>query len=205
MPEFDLAALNPGEPYKILSSLVVPRPIAWVVTRDAETGTVNVAPFSFFNLVGSNPPTVALGVSPVKRSGEPKDTGRNLSEIGAGFVVHLVDEAHAEAMNQTALELPAHESEVHAAGLALAETVKVSPVPRIASAPAALECRVAEIATVGNNRIVLGEVVYVHLHDDLWEAEKKYVRTEDAHFIGRMHGGGWYVRTSDRFLMDRPR
>ncbi|MBC8134579.1 MAG: flavin reductase family protein [Fibrella sp.] len=205
MAEFDIATLNPGEPYKILSSLVVPRPIAWVVTQDIETGTVNVAPFSFFNLVGSDPPTIALGVSPVKRSGESKDTGRNLSEVGTGFVVHLVDEAHAEAMNRTASELPAHESEAQAADLALAETVKVSPVPRIATAPAALECRVAEIARVGNNRIVLGEVVYVHLSDALWDAEKKYVRTEDARLIGRMHGGGWYVRTSDRFSMDRPR
>lgn len=205
MPQFDLATLNPGEPYKILSSLVVPRPIAWVMTRDGETGTVNVAPFSFFNLVGSDPPTVALGVSPVKRSGETKDTRRNLAEIGTGFVVHLVDEAHAEAMNLTASELPAQESEAHATELLLADTVKISPVPRIVSAPAALECRVAEIATVGNNRVVLGEVVYVHLRDELWDAEKKYVRTEDAHLIGRMHGGGWYVRTSDRFLMDRPR
>lgn len=205
MPGFDLAALNPGEPYKILSSLVVPRPIAWVVTRDDETGTVNIAPFSFFNLVGSDPPTVALGVSPAKRSGEPKDTGRNLSRVGAGFVVHVVDEAHAEAMNRTASELPAHESEALAAGVALAETVKIAPVPRIASAPAALECRVAEIATVGNNRVVLGEVIYVHLRDELWDAENRYVRTEEARIIGRMHGGGWYLRTSDRFSMDRPR
>lgn len=204
MAEFDIATLGPGEPYRILSSLVVPRPIAWVVTRDVETGTVNVAPFSFFNLVGSDPMTVVLGVSPAKRSGEPKDTGRNLSQIGAGFVVHLVDEAHADAMNRTASELPAHESEAHAADLALAETIKVSPVPRIASAPAALECRVAEIARVGNNRIVLGEVVYVHLRDELWDAEKKHVRTEDAHLIGRLHGS-LYVRTSDRFALDRPR
>lgn len=204
MAGFDIAALGPGEPYKILSALVVPRPIAWVLTRDAETGIVNVAPFSFFNLVGSDPPTVVLGVSPAKRSGEPKDTGRNLSEIGRGFVVHLVDEAHAEAMNLTASELPAHESEAHATDLTLAETVMVSPVPRIASAPAALECRVSQIITVGNNRVVFGEVVYVHLHDELWDAAKKYVRTEDAHLIGRMHGS-LYIRTSDRFALERPR
>ncbi len=204
MAEFDIAALGPGMPYRILSSLVVPRPIAWVVTRDGETGTVNVAPFSFFNLVGSDPPIVALGVSPAKRSGEPKDTGRNLSEIGTGFVVHLVDEAHADAMNRTASELPAQESEAHAADLALAETVKVSPVPRIASAPGALECRIAEIVTVGNNRVVFGEVVYVHLRDDLWDAEKNHVRTDDAHLIGRMHGS-LYIRTSDQFALERPR
>ncbi len=204
MATFDLSALSGGEAYRVLSSLVVPRPIAWVMTRDVESGVVNVAPFSFFNLVGSDPPTVALGVSPAKRSGEPKDTGRNLSRVGAGFVVHMVDEAHADAMNRTASELPADASEVHAADLVLAETVKIAPVPRVASAPAALECRVAEIAVVGNNRIVLGEVVYLHLRDDLWDAGSRRVLTEEAHMIGRMHGGGWYLRTTDLFSLDRP-
>lgn len=206
MPTFDLSDLAPGEPYKILASLVVPRPIAWVVSRDAETGVVNIAPYSFFNLLGSRPPIVALGIAPVKGNGETKDTRRNLSEIGAGFVVHLVDEANAPAMNETAAETPAAESEAHRAGLDLVyDTAKVAPVPRIATAPAALECRVAEIVTVGDNRVVIGEVVYVHLQDGLWNADTRRVQTERAHFIGRMHGGGFYTRTGDLFSLDRPR
>lgn len=197
--------MHGGAAYKLLASLVVPRPVAWVTSIDIETGTVNVAPFSFFNLLGADPPLVALGISPAKSNGEPKDTGRNLSHGRAGFVVHLVDEAHADAMNTTAAELPAHESEAHTAGLTLAETVKVSPVPRIASAPAALECRVLQVVTAGNNRVVLGEVVYVHLQDALWDGETGHVRTESAHLVGRMHGGGWYTRTGDLFELHRPR
>lgn len=205
MPEFDLATLRAGDTYRLLSSLVVPRPIAWVMTRDTEHNTVNLAPFSFFNLLGSSPPVLGLGVSPMKGTGEEKDTARNLARIGAGFVVHLVDEAHAEAMNATAIELPAEHSEADLAELTLAGTVRVAPVPRIINAPAALECRVAALPTVGDNRIILGEVVYVHLRDDLWDESTRHVLTEEAHLIGRMHGGGWYTRTSDRFLMDRPK
>ena len=203
MPNFEIAALAPGEPYKILAALVVPRPIAWVMTIGIETGVVNLAPFSFFNLLGSDPPILALGVRPEKRSGETKDTARNLQSVGAGFVVHLVDDAHADAMNQSAAELPAHESEAQLAGLTLTETVLVSPVPRIATAPAALECRVAQIVMVGNNRVIIGEIVSIHLQDDLWDADKKHVRTLDAHLVGRMHGNG-YLRTTDFFELKRP-
>ncbi|MBC8141078.1 MAG: flavin reductase family protein [Armatimonadetes bacterium] len=204
MKRFDLSELSAGEPYKLLASLVVPRPIAWVSTV-ADTGVVNIAPYSFFNLLGSDPPIVALGIAPAKRTGEPKDTGHNLGAIGAGFVVHLVDEASAEAMNQTAAELPAGESEAERANLEpVYDTVTVA-VPRIASAPAALECRVAEIVCVGNNRVVIGEVLFVHLQDRLWDDETRRVRTEEAHFIGRMHGGGFYTRTGDLFALERPR
>lgn len=205
---FDLSSLATGEPYKLLSSLVVPRPIAWVVSV-SETGVVNVAPYSFFNLLGSDPPIVALGIAPTKRSGEPKDTGRNLTATGAGFMVHLVDEASADAMNQTASELPADRSEANALNLELVyDAVRVPAVPRIATAPAALECRVAEIVTVGNNRVVLGEVLFVHLQDGLWDDTARCVRTEDAHFVGRMHSvgtGGFYTRTGDLFALERPR
>lgn len=203
MARFDLSALPAGKPYQLLSSLVVPRPIAWVLSVDAETGVVNVAPFSFFNLLGSDPPIIGLGIAPAKRSGETKDTGRNLSTVGAGFVVHLVDETSADAMNRSAAELPASESE--AARSELVYDCVTVDAPRLAGAPAALECRVAQIATVGNNRVVLGEVRFVHLQDALWDAASGRVLTESAHFIGRMHGGGFYTRTTDLFALERPR
>ena len=206
MPTFDLSELPAGEPYRILSSLVLPRPIAWITTVDADTGVVNAAPFSFFNLIGSDPPICAVGVRAEKdRTAEPKDTARNLSHIGVGFVVNLVDEDNAVAMNETAVELPAHESEIEHAGLTLAPTVTVAPVPRIASAPASLECRVAEVVTIGNNRVVIASIGYVHLRDDLWDADKRRVLAERAHLVGRMHGGSFYTRTRDLFSLDRPK
>ena len=93
--EYDLSQMTPIEGYRLLTSLVVPRPIAWVTSVDTE-GRVNVAPFSFFNMLGSDPPIVAIGVG-IRRSGEPKDTAANIMATGA-FVVNLVDESLAEAL-----------------------------------------------------------------------------------------------------------
>lgn len=199
--EFDLTGDGAGDGYRVLSGLVVPRPIGWVTTVAGEGGVINAAPFSYFNLMGSDPPLVGLGISD-GRYGE-KDTVRNATATGA-FVVNLVDEANAAAMNVTAIEFPPHTSEVEEAGLATLPGVQV-PVPRLASAPAALECRLEQRVDIGNNRVLLGRVVHVHLRDDLWSAAERRPLTEEARLIGRLHGGGWYARTSDRFLMDRIR
>lgn len=200
--EFDLTGEGAGDGYRVLSGLVVPRPIGWVTTVSGEEGgVVNAAPFSYFNLLGSNPPLVGLGISD-GRWGE-KDTVRNATAAGA-FVVNLVDEAHAEAMNVTAIEFPPGTSEVAEAGLATLPGVQV-PVPRLAGVPASLECVLERRVDVGGNRVLLGRVVHVHLRDDLWSETERRPLTEEARIIGRMHGGGWYVRTSDRFLLDRIR
>jgi flavin reductase (DIM6/NTAB) family NADH-FMN oxidoreductase RutF len=198
--EFDLSKTDRAEGYRLLSGLVVPRPIGWV-TSVGEDGVVNASPFSYFNLLGSDPPLIGLGISD-GRWGE-KDTVRNATASGV-FVVNLVDEASAEKMNVTAIEFPPHTSEAAEAGLTLEPGVRV-PVPRIADAPASLECRLAQRVDIGNNRVLLGEVLHVRLRDDLWSEAERRPLTEDARMIARMHGGGWYARTSDRFNLDRIR
>lgn len=196
--EFDVQA---GDAYRLLTGLVVPRPIAWVTTV-GENGVVNAAPYSFFNLVGSDPPVVVLGISR-SRSGSPKDTARNIETSGA-FVVNLVNEAMADQMNITAIEFPSEISEIDEANLTLTPSVKVD-VPRLLDAPASLECRYVQTVTIGSNRIILGEVVYLHVQNELWSESENRVLTENAKLIGRMHGGGWYARTSDRFFLERIR
>jgi len=198
--EFDLSRTDRAEGYRLLSSLVVPRPIGWVTTV-GEGGVVNAAPFSFFNLLGSDPPLVGLGITDGRHG--LKDTVRNITASGV-FVVNWVDEALAEKMNITAIEFPPAISEVDEAGLGLSPGVRVS-APRLTDAPASLECRLAQRLDIGNNRVVLGEVVHLRLRPELWSEAERRPLTEEAQLIGRMHGGGWYARTSDRFLLERIR
>lgn len=197
--EFDLTALAANQRYKLLAGLIVPRPIALVTSRDAE-GRVNAAPFSYFNLMGSDPPVVALGIGR-RSSGEPKDTARNILDVRE-FTVNIVDEALAHAMNVCAIDLPAGASELAPARLTPAESAQIA-VPYVAEAPASLECRLRETVEIGGSIILLGEVVHIHLRDDLFDSEKFYVLTDKLQPIGRMHGGGWYARTTDLFDMPR--
>jgi flavin reductase (DIM6/NTAB) family NADH-FMN oxidoreductase RutF len=196
---FDLAKVPPAEGYKLLVSTVVPRPIAWVTTVDAQ-GVVNAAPYSFFNAVASNPPIVAVGIGP-KGSGV-KDTGENIRATGE-FVVNLVNQATAEGMNVTAIDFPAGVDELAEAQLTPVPSAKVRP-PRIGESPVALECRTHTIVDVGHHAVVLGEVVAIHVADDcVLDAAKHYIDTPKLDLIGRMHGRGWYARTTDRLLLDR--
>src|ERR1039457_1557015 len=134
--ELDLEGKHADRAYAMLVSLVTPRPIAWVTTLD-DKGVVNAAPFSFFNALGANPPII--GFCPGDRDdGTPKDTARNIRS-NHEFVVNLVDEALAEAMNRTSATLPFGTSELPGAGLTAAASSVVKP-PRIAEAPASLEC-----------------------------------------------------------------
>jgi flavin reductase (DIM6/NTAB) family NADH-FMN oxidoreductase RutF len=197
--EFDLTALAANQRYKLLAGLIVPRPIALVTSRDAE-GRVNAAPFSFFNVMGSDPPVVVLGIGR-RSSGEPKDTVCNILDVKE-FTVNIVDEALAGAMNVCAIDLPAGDSELAAARLTSVASAQVS-VPYVAESPASLECRLRETVEIGSNIMLLGEVVHIHLRDDLFDPEKFYVLTDKLQPIGRMHGGGWYARTTDLFDMPR--
>ena len=197
--EFDLRALGSQERYKLLTSVVVPRPIALVTTLD-EAGRVNAAPFSFFNLLGTDPPVIALGIGNGP-SGEPKDTARNIQTSGE-FVVSVVTEELVDAMNVAAVPFPPGEDELAAAGLATAPSLAIR-APRIAASPVSLECRLAQVVTVGNNRIVLGEVVHLHIADPFVDPARLYVRTDALRMVGRMHGGGGYARLTDLFVLPR--
>ncbi len=196
---FDLAELTPAERYKLLGGLVVPRPIALVTTRDA-AGRVNAAPFSFFNVLAEEPPLVVLGIG-VSASGGAKDTTNNIRDSGE-FVVHLVDEAIADAMNLCAIDLPPEISEIEVAGFTLLPCERVGP-GRIAEAPVALECRRYVTLQPGRERyIILGEVLTLHVKDGIVDPERLRVVHDAYAPIGRLFGGG-YVRTHDRFEMPR--
>ncbi len=186
--------------YTILASLVTPRPIALVTTISAD-GKVNAAPFSFFNLMGANPPICAFAPSD-RENGVPKDTALNVRATHE-FVVNLVDEKIAEAMNQCAASLPFGENELVRAGLTALPSSIVKP-PRIAEAPASLECTEWGTLQIGGNRMVIGLIKRIHLRDEFFDAATKRVRTEKLLTIGRMASPHWYCKTNERFEMKRP-
>jgi flavin reductase (DIM6/NTAB) family NADH-FMN oxidoreductase RutF len=198
--ELDLEGKHADRAYAILASLVTPRPIAWVTSLSPD-GVVNAAPFSFFNVLGANPPI--LGFCPGDRDdGTPKDTARNI-RLSHEFVVNLVDEQVAEAMNRTAASLPYGVSEIQQAGLTTAPSSVVKP-PRIAEAPASLECAEWGTLQIGGNRLIIGLVKRVHVRDELFDLQTQRIRSEKFHVIGRMASPHWYCRTRDRFEMIRP-
>ena len=198
--ELDLEGKHADRAYAVLASLVTPRPIAWVTTLSPD-GVVNAAPFSFFNVLGGNPPI--LGFCPGDRAdGTPKDTARNI-RLTHEFVVNLVDEEVAEAMNRTAAALPYGVSELQSAGLTTAASSAVKP-PRIAESPASLECKEWGTLQIGGNRLIIGLVKRVQVRDELFDPKALRIRSEHFHVIGRMASPNWYCRTQDRFEMIRP-
>ncbi len=198
---FDFAGMSQDNVYKLLVSTVVPRPIAWVTTQDVD-GTLNAAPFSFFNAVSGNPPVLAIGIGG-RAPGDAKDTGGNIRRTGQ-FVVNLVSDPLADRMNITAIDFGKDVNELAEAGLTIAPSAKVRP-PRIAEAPVSFECERLVIVDVGIDRaVILGRAVAVHIKDDcVLDKERCYVDTPKLELIGRMHGRGWYARTTDRFEMPR--
>ena len=198
---FDFDAISPQDRYKLLVSTVGPRPIAWVVTQDAK-GVTNAAPFSFFNAISGDPPLVIIGIGG-RKPGDAKDTGNNIRETGQ-FVVNMVSDANAKAMNITAIDFPHGVDEIKEAGLTTVPSVKIK-VPRIAESPVAFECERFMNIDLGTDRtLVIGKVLAVHVQDDcVLNAERCYIDNEKLDLIGRLHGAGWYSRTRDRFDMPR--
>lgn len=197
---FDFEKLSPQDCYKLVVSSVVPRPIAWVVTQDA-AGVTNAAPYSFFNAFSSNPVVVGIGCGP-KAPDTLKDTAANIRATGQ-FVVCLVPESAVQQMNATAVDFEAGVDEIAEAGLTRLPSSKVKP-PRIAESPVALECVTYQLVPAGEHTIVLGRVVAVHIADDcVLDAAKCYVDTPKMNLVGRMHGRGWYTRTTDRIEVPR--
>ena len=203
--DFELARLTRKDRYKLIAGLIVPRPIALVTTIGAD-GRPNAAPFSAFNYMSEDPPIVALGLqvhpdgSP--KAGELKDTARNIKETGE-FVVHLVDEALAPAMVVCAADWPSGVNEAEAAGLTLVPSISVKP-PRIREAPAAMECRRAmAVAFSAFRTIVLGEVLRIHVRDELVDPKTLHIDHAAYHAVGRTSGPN-YVRTRDGFALPIP-
>ncbi|AMJ63607.1 flavin reductase family protein [Bosea sp. PAMC 26642] len=201
MTDFTAASadLDPRERYKLLCASVTPRPIA-LVTCVSPQGVVNAAPFSFFNVFSEAPALVVLGLQH-KPGNHPKDTSRNIAAAGE-FVVNLVDEALAEAMNICAIDFPPEVSEIDAAGLSLLPGISVS-VPRIAEAPFALECRKHTAMSFSPTReLLIGEVVRIHARAGLVDPATLRVSMTDYKPVGRMFGDG-YSRQNDRFDLRR--
>jgi flavin reductase (DIM6/NTAB) family NADH-FMN oxidoreductase RutF len=199
---FDMAQLTGRERYKLLTSSITPRPIAWVTTL-SKTGVLNAAPFSCFNMMGHTPPLVVLGIQQ-HDDGRYKDTCANIVATGE-LVVNLVTEADAQAMSLTSADSPPEFDEISAAGLHVMTSSRVRP-PRIATAPVSFECKSFQVIRPGPEQtIVLGEVLATHVHDALvLDAERLYLDTPRMRLVGRMHAPGWYARCSDLFQIVPP-
>jgi flavin reductase (DIM6/NTAB) family NADH-FMN oxidoreductase RutF len=196
---FDFDTLPQAQRYKLLVGLVVPRPIA-LVTTVGPGGIVNAAPFSFFNVFSEEPPLVVLGLQS-RPDGTIKDTPGNIRETGT-FVVNLVDEALAEQMNICAVDFPPGESEIDAAGLDLCAGAAI-PVPRIANAPVALECRHYMTLEVSRERrLCIGQVICLHVRDGIVDPGNLRVDIEAYRPVARLHGN-YYARLGEVFQLVR--
>lgn len=201
--EFDPSSLPWQSIYRLMIGSIVPRPIGWISTVNG-AGQPNLAPFSFFNGVCANPPHVLFCPMIRGSDGQPKDTLCNVRQTGE-FVVNIVSEPLAHAMNLSSAELPPEVNEFEAAGLVALPSVKVHP-PRVAESAVQFECRLAQIVTLGSGpgsgSVVIGEVVYVHVRDEVLFDQDK-IRLESLNPIGRL-GGDWYTRVIHPFELLRP-
>jgi flavin reductase (DIM6/NTAB) family NADH-FMN oxidoreductase RutF len=182
--------------YKLLTNLVVPRPIAWVTSQNAD-GVINLAPFSFFNAVSGNPIYLIVSVG-VNDAGEMKGTAKNILASGE-FVVNMVTEELFEAMNVSAADFPEGESELAAVNLHAAPSVKVKP-PRLAESQVSMECKLHSSQLLGKNTLIIGEVVMFHVADHLM-GPRMYVNNFAP--ISRLGSPSVYCRTTDRFDVAR--
>jgi flavin reductase (DIM6/NTAB) family NADH-FMN oxidoreductase RutF len=198
----DVASADVVDVYRAVVGIVTPRPIAWVTTVDGH-GRVNLAPFSFFNAFGANPPVVVFSPT-LRRNGSKKDTLLNLEAVPE-FVLNAAVEELAERMNLTAKELPPGECEAEFAGLTLEPSTMVRP-PRVAEAPVHLECRVLQIIAIGDGPIaanlVIGQVLLIHVADQVLDAHGQ-VDPRKLKTIARL-GADHYCRSTDLFEMKRP-
>ena len=200
--QYDPTEMSVRDVYLKMVQLITPRPIAWVSTI-SDAGVQNLAPYSFFNGIGANPPTVVF--CPVnRRDGSRKDSLLNVESNGE-FVVNIVPYSLREQMNQSSADYDFETSEFEACGLTAIESVKVKP-PRVAEAPAAMECKLHQSMHLGTGaggaNLVIGEVVMIHVQDSVLNDDGT-LNPDELDVIGRLGGAG-YSRTTERFDMQRP-
>jgi flavin reductase (DIM6/NTAB) family NADH-FMN oxidoreductase RutF len=189
---FDVTEAESIDRYKLISGLVVPRPIGWIGTR-RDNGTNNLAPFSFFNVVSTNPPVVLF--SGGRHADRPKDSVA-LAEATGEFTVNIVSEEVAEAMAVTAGTFGAEDDEFAIAGLTAGPATRID-APLVAEAPANLECRVRQIVDLGErSRVVFGDVVAIHVEERVLDGTR--IDHDALRAVGRMAGSS-YVNTRARF------
>lgn len=194
----DPSTLDQRGSYQLFTSVIVPRPIAWVSTLN-EDGTTNAAPFSFFMGVTSYPPRLAFSVS--SKRGEPKDTARNIKREEE-FVVNLVTDSTADAMIVTSGEYDYGIDEIEKAGLSTGRSEKIG-TPFIKESPVNMECRLDRIVEIGTppNYLIIGEVILFHVRDEIYSDGR--VDPEKLHSVGRL-GNPLYAHIKDIFEMNRP-
>jgi flavin reductase (DIM6/NTAB) family NADH-FMN oxidoreductase RutF len=202
MVSLDPATLDMPAKYRLLVDTIIPRPIAFISTL-SENGTVNVAPYSFFNGVSSNPPAIMFSIA-FKADGTKKDTLRNIEQTGE-FVVNTVGEWMAEAMNHCSADYPYGVSEVAQVGLTSIPSLVVAP-PRIKESPVHLECRLIGLHQVGQQEagaatVVIGEIVRFHIHKPALISGR--VLAEELKPIARL-GGVRYAALESAFELPRP-
>jgi flavin reductase (DIM6/NTAB) family NADH-FMN oxidoreductase RutF len=186
--------LAPRERYKVLTSFVLPRPIAWV-TSLGPTGVVNAAPFSFFNVFAEDPPLCMFAVNR-RPDGRVKDTQLNIQRTGE-FVVNIADETLARAMHDSSGDFPPDVGEPNYLGLKLGPSTKIA-TPRLADTPWAMECKIWKTINVKDDReLIMGEGINFYIRDELWDHEKMRVHMDRYHPMGRMFADR-YCRTDDR-------
>lgn len=195
--------LAPHKIYQHMVRAITPRPIAWVSTASAD-GVLNLAPYSFFNGVSANPPSVVF--SPVnRRDGSKKDTVVNI-EATKQFVVNVVPYALGEVMNQTAATLDPEISEFEENGLTPVDSVRITP-PRLKESPIQMECELIQIVHVGEGplaaNLVIGRILLMHIDDEIVDPDGQ-IDPAKLDAIGRL-GGTSYATTRDRFDLDRPK
>ena len=200
--QLDFSGISPREAYQWMIHTILPRPIAWVSTI-APDGRTNLAPFSFFQGVTANPPTLMF-VPVNDRHGVKKDTVRNI-ELVPEFVVNLVSFSLGESMNLTSAMLPYGESEFEKFGIAATPSNRIRP-PRVAAAPVAFECELDRIVTIGEGplaaNVVFGRILIAHIRDEVLAAGG-LPDAAKLDLIGRL-GGESYTTTRSAFVMKRP-
>jgi flavin reductase (DIM6/NTAB) family NADH-FMN oxidoreductase RutF len=194
--EFDPSKMQPRDRYKILTSFVLPRPIAWV-TCLGPTGVANAAPFSFFNVFCEDPPLCMFAVNR-RPDGRTKDTLTNIQRTGE-FVVNIADERLARVMHESSGDFPPEIGEPDFLGLTLAPSRKVA-APRLADTPWAMECKVwKEMHVNGDRVLIMGEGIHFYIRDELWDEGAMRVHMDRYHPMGRMFADR-YCRTDDRVI-----
>lgn len=201
IPKFscvDGEELNTETAYRLLVGCVVPRPIAWVTTMDAQ-GRVNAAPFSSYNYVATSPPMLAINIAKRPGSGATKDTAHNISTLRE-FVVNVATLDNMDLMHQSAQEFPPEVSEVEVLGIPLLASKHVR-VPRIACSPVQMECRLDQVVQLGRgiNTLYIGEVVAFHLSDAVYDGQR--IDSAAMRPIARL-GGPYYGALGD--IIHRP-
>lgn len=204
MLSFDPSVNTERENYKLLTGSIIPRPIAFV-TSIAKDGTINGAPFSYFNVVSSNPPMISISIQ--RKDGVQKDTARNIM-ANKEFVVHIVDEQNVEKINKTAASLPPDQSEINIADLSLIKS-EIIAVPGVKEAKVRFECILEHTAQLGGNSdnpgvdLIVGKIVQFHIDKEITFDDGK-IDHNKLGAVSRLAGSS-YAKIGDVFSIERPK